>query len=91
MRCEIEGIITAELPSVKGITNSGKEFEKREYVIQDSDIYHKFMKFGMISFDGPIEQPLQVGEHVRVRFTVEGRESQGRWFNDVRAYNVVRF
>ena len=68
MRCEIEGIITAELPSV----------------------YHKFMKFGMISFEGPIEQPLQVGEHVRVRFTVEGKESQGRWFNDVRAYNVVR-
>ena len=90
MKCEIEGMITAALPTVNGITNNGKEFEKREYIIQDADIYHKLMKFCMISFDGPIEQPLQVGEHVKVRFTVEARESKGKWFNEARAYNVVR-
>lgn len=37
MRCEIDGIITAELPTVNGVTNSGKSFEKREYIIQDTD------------------------------------------------------
>jgi hypothetical protein len=90
MRCEIDGIITAELPTVNGVTNSGKSFEQREYIIQDTDKYHKYMKFCMISFDGPIEQPLQVGEHVHVRLTVEARESKGKWFNDVKAYNVIR-
>ncbi len=90
MKCEIEGIITAELPTVSGITNSGKTFEKKEYIIQDADKYHKFMKFNMISFDGPIEDPLHVGEHVKIRFTIEARESKEKWFNDVKAYSVVR-
>lgn len=90
MKCEIEGIITAELPTVSGVTNSGKSFERKEYVIQDVDKYHKYMKFSMVSFDGPIEQALQVGEHVKVRFTVEARESKEKWFNDVKAYSVVK-
>ena len=48
------------------------------------------MKFSMISFDGPVEDAPSVDEKVRVRFTVEAREINGKWYNDVRAYQVEK-
>lgn len=90
MKCEAEGIIVVELPTTIGTTSSGKDFEKREYVMQNNDLYKKMMRFSMISYDGPIEDSLSVGDHVRVKFTVEAREHNGRWFNDVKAYRVER-
>ena len=48
------------------------------------------MRFSIISYDGPIEDAPAVGDHVRVKFTVEARESNGRWFNDVKAYRLEK-
>ena len=33
---------------------------------------------------------LQVGEYVTVSYDIDAHEYQGRWFNAVRAWNVVR-
>lgn len=88
MKCEAEGIIIVELPTIVGTTKKGKDFEKREYVLQTTDIYKKAMKFTMMSFDGAIEEPPQVGDNIKVRFTVEAKECKGKWFNEVRAYSI---
>lgn len=90
MRCEVEGVIIVALPVVNGITSKGDEFEKREFVLQRDDWYKKKMKFSMISFGGPMEDYPEVGDSVSVKFTVEAMESKGRWFNEVRAYNITR-
>lgn len=90
MKCEAEGIIEVELPSTMGTTSKGKDFEKREYVLWNNDLYKKMMRFSIISYDGPIEDAPAVGDHVRVKFTVEARESNGRWFNDVKAYRLEK-
>ena len=88
MKCEAEGVIIVELPATLGITAKGKDFEKREFVMQTTDIYKKMLKFSMISYDGPIVEAPTVGSRVKVRFTVEARESKERWFNDVKAYSI---
>lgn len=88
MICETEGRILIELPGATGTTKAGKDWEKREYVIETSERYGTKMKFLMMSFDGPIENAPSVGDKVRVRFSVEAREYNGSWYNDVKAYQV---
>ena len=48
------------------------------------------MRFAMMSFDGPIEDAPVVGEKVRVRFTVEAREVNANWYNDIKAYQIEK-
>ena len=33
---------------------------------------------------------IQPGEEITVQFDIDAHEWQGRWFNDVRAFNVMR-
>ena len=82
------GTIIAELPTAMGTGRTGKDWEKREYVLNTNDAYPKKMKFAMYSFDGPIANPPKVNDRVKVSFTVEAREYKGNWFNEVKAYKI---
>ena len=90
MKCTAEGVILQELPSKRGTTSKGKDWESREYVMETSERYHSKMKFSVVSFDGPIENPPKVEDKVRVYFTVEAREYNGSWYNDVKAHQLER-
>ena len=50
----------------------------------------KPLKFSMISYDGPILDPPVVGDRITIGFSIEASENKGRWFNDIKAYNVQR-
>nr|DAJ47746.1 MAG TPA: protein of unknown function (DUF3127) [Caudoviricetes sp.] len=89
MKCEATGRIIVELPSTRG-TGNGKDWEKREYIMETNDARPKKMKFTMFSSEGPIADPLRVGDTVNVKFQVEAREYQGKWYNDVRAWQVQK-
>lgn len=90
MKCEAEGIILVELPVKRGTTANGNDWESREYVMETSERYHSKMKFGMISFDGPIENPPKQGDKVKIYFTVTAREHNGSWYNGVKAHRIER-
>ena len=45
MKCEAEGKILVELPSTGGVTRDGKDWEKREYIMETSERYHSKMRF----------------------------------------------
>lgn len=87
-QCKAQGVIIAELPSAHGTTKNGNDWEKREYVMEVDERYHKNMRFSMYSWDGPIENPLSVGDKIELSFTVEAHESKGSWYNEVKAYNL---
>lgn len=38
MKCEAEGKILVELPSTGGVTRDGKEWEKREYIMEPANV-----------------------------------------------------
>ena len=33
---------------------------------------------------------IQAGEELTVQFDIDAHEWQGRWFNEIRAYNIIR-
>lgn len=90
MYYEVEGKIIVALPATFGQTRKGKDWEKKEYVLETSERFPVKMRFAMMSFDGPIEDAPEVGDKVRVRFTIEAREVNGNWYNDIKAYQIEK-
>ena len=90
MKCEAEGRILVELPSAQGTTKAGKDWQKKEFIMETSERYGSKMRFSMTSYDGEIEDAPQVGDKVRVRFTVEAREYKENWYNEVKACQVEK-
>lgn len=87
--CEVKGMITKDLGMRTG-TSNGKDWEVREYLITEQTQFGKSVKFSLFSGDGPIQDPLNVGDIVTVFFSVSAREYDGKWYNDVRAWKVQK-
>ena len=90
MMCEIKGRITADLGVKTGTTRQGTDYEIREYLITEQTQFGKSMAFTMFSNDGPIKEPLRVGDDVTVYFNVSAKEytdkdGKKKWFNSVQA------
>lgn len=95
MMCEIKGRITADLGVRTGVTRQGTDYEIREYLITEQTQFGKSMAFTMFSNDGPIKEPLRVGDDVTVCFNVSAKEytdkdGKKKWFNSVQAWKIQK-
>lgn len=88
MSHKASGKILVELPTTHGTTKTGKDWEKREYVMETSERYQTKMRFSVYSWDGPIENPPKIGDNIDISFVVEARDVKGAWYNEVKAYNI---
>lgn len=85
MYTQTTGKIVSLLDQRFGKTKSGKDFETREYLLEvdGGTQYVHSVKFSMSSFDGPIQNPISVGDTVKVGLKIIAHQFNGRWFNDV--------
>lgn len=87
---EISGQIIAVLPTRSGTSARGTEWSSQTAVIETKEQYPKKVAFDVMGADRIAQFNLQVGEYVSVSYDVEAREYNGKWWNSVRAWNVVR-
>lgn len=87
---EISGQIIAVLPTRSGTSARGTEWSSQTAVIETKEQYPKKVAFDVMGADRIAQFNLQVGEYVTVSHDVEAREYNGKWWNSVRAWNVVR-
>lgn len=86
---EIKGRIIAVLPHRSGVSQKdGKPWMTQEYVIETLEQYPKRCVFNVFGEEKIKEYNLQVGSEVTVKFDINAREYNGRWYNDVRAWKV---
>ncbi len=62
----------------------------QEYVLEVPGTYPKKMMFNIFGEDRIKQFNIQPGEDLTVQFDIDAHEYQGRWFNDIRAFNVLR-
>jgi len=62
----------------------------QEYVLEVPGQYPRRMVFNLFGEDRIKLHNIQVGEDLTVQFDIDAREYNGRWFNDIRAYNIIR-
>lgn len=87
MSLELTGKIVVVLPSTAG-TTKGKNWEKREYVLETVAQYPRKMRFIAFNSDDKTFPTLSVGDAVKVSFDIDCRESQGNWYNDIKAWKI---
>lgn len=86
---EIKGRIIAVLPHRSGVSQKdSKSWMTQEYVIETLEQYPKRCVFNVFGEEKIKEYNLQVGSEVTVKFDINAREYNGRWYNDVRAWKV---
>jgi hypothetical protein len=88
---DLTGKIIAVLPASSGVSQrTGNSWMSQDYVIEVPGQYPKKCVFRVFGEDRIKQFNIQMGEDVTVSFDIDAHEFNGRWFNDVRAFNVVR-
>lgn len=86
---EITGKIIAVLPTRSGTSARGTQWSSQTAVIETHEQYPKRVAFDVLG-DKITEFNLQVGEEVTVSFDINAREYNGKWYNSVNAWNIIR-
>ena len=89
---DITGTIIAVLPAQSGVSQrTGNTWMRQEYVIEVSGQYPKKMCFTLFGEDRIKQFDIHQGEqNITVQFDIDAHEYNGKWFNEIRAYNVLR-
>ena len=86
---ELFGKIIAALPERSGVSARGNNWRSITYVLETQEQYPKHLAFDVTN-DKITELNIQVGESLNVQFDINAREYNGKWYNSVSAWNVVR-
>ena len=65
-------------------------YMSQDYVLEVPGSYPRRCKFNIFGEDRIKQFNIQAGEELTIQFNIEAKEYNGKWFNDIRAYNVVR-
>lgn len=88
---ELTGRIIAVMQPRSGVSaRTGNAWMTQEYVIEVPGQYPKRCVFNLFGEDRIKQFNIQMNEDLTIQFDIDAREYQGRWFNDIRAYNVIR-
>ena len=88
---DLTGKIIAILPASSGVSaRTGNSWMSQDYVIEVPGQYPRRMVFRVFGEDRIKMYNNQAGEDVTVQFDIDAHEYQGRWFNDIRAFNILR-
>ena len=88
---EITGKIIAVLPAKQGVSQStGNAWMCQDYVLETQEMYPKKVCFNVFGTEKIQEMNIQLGEMLTVSLEINANEYQGKWFNQVRGWKVVR-
>ena len=88
---DLTGKVIAIMQPRSGTSSrTGNAWMTQEYVIEVPGQYPRKMLFNIFGEDRIKQFNIQAGEEITVQFDIDAREYNGRWFNDIRAYNIIR-
>ena len=88
---DLTGKVIAILQAQSGVSaRTGNAWMSQEYVIEVPGQYPRKMVFRIFGEDKIKQFNIQAGEEITVQFDIDAHEWQGRWFNEIRAWNILR-
>ncbi len=86
---ELTGKIIAVMPAQSGTSQrTGNQWKSQQYVLEVPGMYPKRMVFDVFGEDKISKFNIQQGMEATVSFEIDAHEYNGRWFNEVRAWDV---
>jgi len=86
---ELQGKVIAVMDPRSGESARGK-WMSQDYVIETHDNFPRKMVFNIFGEDRIKQFNIQAGEEIVVSFDIDAHEYNGRWFNNIRAWNIQR-
>ena len=84
----ISGKVVQVLPSQTGTSKAGNPWQKQEFVLDQGGQYPR--KVCISLFGDNVAKIPQVGQDVMVSVDIDSREFNGRWYTEIKAWNVVQ-
>ena len=84
---ELQGKVIAVLPARSGVSARG-ECKSQSFVIETHDNFPRKMAFDVLGEERLTRFNIQLGQEVNVSFDIDAHEYNGRWFNNIRAFDV---
>ena len=88
---EITGVLKSVMPIQTGTSQSGKAWQKREFIIEEN-VGNYPNSLVITAFGDRVEKlnTLRVGDCVTARFDTQVREYNGRAFNNITLYDITQ-
>lgn len=83
---EIIGKLLMKLPLQSGIGRTGNSWQKQEFVIETIEQYPKKVCANLWGDKLDMLDTVNIGDTVKVSFSIESREFNGKWYTDVRVW-----
>lgn len=89
---ELTGKVIAVLPLESGVSNrTGNEWASQEYVIEEVGVqYPQRLCFRVFGKDKIQQYSIFPDEIIKVNFSFNCREHNGKWYNEINCWNVER-
>lgn len=88
---ELTGKIIVVQEAKSGTSSkTGNPWMMQEYVIEVPGQYPRHCAFTVFGEDRIKQLNIKNGENLTIQFDIDAREYNGKWYNDFRAYNVIR-
>ena len=84
---ELQGKVIAVLPARSGVSARG-EWKSQSFVIETHDSFPRKMVFDVFGEERLTRFNILLGQEVNVSFDIDAHEYNGRWFNNIRAFDV---
>lgn len=84
---DLQGKIIVALEPRSGVSARG-EWKSQDFVLETMDSFPRKMVFSVFGAERLQRFAIQVGQMVNVSFDIDAHEYNGRWFNNIRAFDV---
>ena len=84
----IRGKVVQILPLQQCTSKAGNPWQKQEFVLEQGGQYPR--KVCISLFGDNVAKIPQVGQDVMVSVDIDSREFNGRWYTEIKAWNIVQ-
>lgn len=89
MALELIGLVVAKLKLEEGVSKAGKSWTKQDFVIETEETqFPKKVAFSLFGDKTDLISRIGNGERVKVKFSIESREYNGKYFSNINAWAV---
>lgn len=85
---EIIGKLLQKLQVQSGIGRTGNSWQKQEFVVETIEQYPKKVCANLWGDKLDMLDKVNIGDTVKVSFSLESREFNGKWYTDVKAWKI---
>lgn len=83
-------IIAILQPQTGTSPRTGQPWYSQSYVMEIDGRYTRRVAFSLWGYENNAKAQLQLGEYITMSGEVEAHEHQGRWYNELRAYDIEK-